>query len=214
MDTVAEAAWGLHFWDNRIDFEVGKKLDPTYAQSTDSDFCVHRRGKTYWLDVLNVDLNQQAGQPGGASNAGVRERATLRTITSILVQRAERKFKKKFAAKRERKTLKDTSAGILLSIQSSLMAVMSPLRSNADELCISNESPLVRGMFKNFEKNVPSFSLVLIHWLGDFDCSGTLRPGHIVAWQPDDDHSFDWLFKTIPRLDKGFKVIQSAKRCR
>ncbi|MGA2222578.1 MAG: hypothetical protein ABSH21_12535 [Verrucomicrobiia bacterium] len=210
LDTVVEAAWALHFWDKKIDFKLDEQFDRSNPQSGDADFCVHHKGGSYWLEATNVDLIKHDVPIVKPSDPSAEQPKTKRTTISILVERAERKFREKFAVNPEPTSLKGASAGILLSIQSSLRAVMSPLSTAPEKILAGDQSPLVADMFKKFANNNPALSLVLIHWLGDFAASGTLRPGYFVAWQPSGDDQFGWLLKTLPRLNRDFQVESSG----
>lgn len=206
LDTVVEAAWALHFREKRIDFKLDEQFDRSSLQSGDADFCVHHEGRNYWLDVTNVDLIKHDVPIVKPSDPRADQSKKKKTTMSILVKRAETKFGDKFKAN----SLQGDSAGILLSIQSSLRAVMSPLSTAPEELLTGDQSPLVADMFKKFANNSPALSLVLIHWLGVFDASGALRPGYFVAWQPNGNDQFGWLLKTLPRVNRAFQVESSG----
>jgi len=53
LDTVCEAAWGLHFINRVIQFEYEAALDPANKKGPDADFRIGPSNAGLWLDVCS-----------------------------------------------------------------------------------------------------------------------------------------------------------------
>lgn len=57
LDTVVEAAWALHYWENGIDTHLEEPLIKSNNKKNNADLMITLKGKKYWLDATSVKLS-------------------------------------------------------------------------------------------------------------------------------------------------------------
>jgi hypothetical protein len=115
LDTVAEAAWAIHFSSRGILFTFEEPLDPGDAMPKDADFVLRRDGKTLWLDSYSIQFNQPPTVTPRLAFPFMVGRS--REISMNVFQaRAHRKYDDKFKWHVNSGALQGQHTGILLSI--------------------------------------------------------------------------------------------------
>ena len=108
LDTVAEAAWAIHFIDKGYEVELDKKFDPLDPDSKNADIFVTIDGKQFWFDIVNIEpkhLTTKIPLVSGSPIPGV---------YNMLGQAAVKKYKSKFKKAVLAGLLPNASVGILL----------------------------------------------------------------------------------------------------
>jgi hypothetical protein len=142
LDTVAEAAWGIHFFGSHYEFSMETPFDPADPTSKDADIVLNLEGMQYWLDVLNVEF---APLPTAALDGVVS--GSKDAVISELARRAIKKYRDKFKKAILSGPLVGASAGILLCFLKSEQQVIPPILPY-----IGQEFPPPLGLFS--EKNI------------------------------------------------------------
>lgn len=175
LDTVVEAAWALHFWDNNVHAVIEKPFNPSYARSKDADLFVTIDGRNFWLDALNVGPNRPYLPAPKAIPRWV-GLAPFEEVASKLAWRAKTKYKEKFKDAIRSGQLQRSSVGVLLCILKMEKVVLPQFL--ADPLMNAKMPPPAI----LFDEQSPFFDLVSVHTLRGNDDTNLLRPVGILEW--------------------------------
>lgn len=115
LDTVAEAAWLLHFSSRGVPFTFEEPLDPGDPMSKDADFVLRQDGKTLWLDSYSIQVNQPPPMAPKLAFPFMVGRSH-EISRNVFRARAHRKYDDKFKWHVNSGALQGQHTGILLSI--------------------------------------------------------------------------------------------------
>ncbi len=162
LDTVAEAAWAIHFFNGSWQIKLEVPFKPKGANSKDTkdaDVVLIIKGKEFWLDVVNVELQDIHR----SKDIIYIDQRSKEAVISVLADRAIKKYAGKFSKAVRSGSLQGASTGILLCFLKSEKHVIPPLLF--DHLH-GTDIPPPPNLFS--EKNI-GLDMVL---------AGTLTPSH------------------------------------
>lgn len=169
LDTVAEAAWGIHLFKSQYEFSMETPLDPSDPNSKDADIVLTIKNKCYWLDVLNVEF-----APISATVPGELSRGSKDSVIAVLAQRAIKKYRTKFKKAVLSGPLFGASIGILLCFLKSEQQVIPPILPYLNQTVVPPA-----GLFS--EKNV-GLDLVYAYTLIPTADGDYLQPKTYFQW--------------------------------
>ena len=179
LDTVAEAAWALHFKMRGIAVELEAKFDPLAKQSKDADFRIGPPGNSLWLDVCSIQV--AAPSPEGSHPPHY---AFLGHSREAVIAMAQRKALNKYLSKFEPATLfgalRGQAVGVLLGFPKAEKNVIPSLFA---DLCAGIEIPAPPGLF---DAARPSLGLVWGFTLTRAESTPFLLPSLILPWSHPD----------------------------
>lgn len=133
LDTVAEAAWALHFFNKQLKFNLEVPFDRSDPNSMDADILLELDSRKYWLDVINVEfMPLRPLPPRDAARPGL-VRWSMDTVIEKIASRAIKKYNGKFRKALLSGSLKGASTGILLCFVKSELQVIPPILPHLNE---------------------------------------------------------------------------------
>jgi hypothetical protein len=157
LDTVAEAAWAIHFINGGWQI----KLEVPF-QNKNADIVLVIKGKEFWLDVINVELHHIHRSKEG--------------IISAIAKRAIKKYTNKFKKAVLSGPLQGASTGILLCFLKSEKYVVPPLLI---DYLHGAELPPPPELFSS--KNI-GLDMVWGHTLTSLHDKEYLQPEPLIKW--------------------------------
>lgn len=153
LDTVAEAAWALHFKVHRVDVELESKFEPLAKHSKDADFRIGPPQRGLWLDVCSV---QVAAPSPDVPHLPHHAFPTLSrdAVIAMTQRKALNKYASKFKDATTSGALRDQAVGILLGFPKAEQDVIPSLLA---ELSLGIKIPAPSGLF---DAARPSLALV------------------------------------------------------
>ena len=132
LDTVAEAAWALHFRDRGIAMDLDVRLAPGTPSRKDSDFRFGNPGKALWLDVCSIEVAPPDPKGRTLQNRPSRPR-TRESVVALAMRKAVNKYKEKFEIAIRSGPLHGQPVGVLLGFLKAEMAVMPVLMNDLEQ---------------------------------------------------------------------------------
>lgn len=115
LDTICEAAWGLHFAQLCLPFVFEAKLDPGLKQGPDADFRLDQPEGSLWLDVTSGEVERPSIDPPQVRIPGFAFAPYSRdAAVAIAHKKAAAKYRDKFEPVIQKGHLKGDSVGVLL----------------------------------------------------------------------------------------------------
>lgn len=123
LDTVAEAAWALHFRDRGVTVDLDERIAPSTRSRLDADFRLGPPGQGLWLDVNSIEI---APRPvvGKEMQPGPSRPRTRDAVVSFAARKAVNKYKEKFENAVRCGPLNGQAVGVLLGFLKAEMAIL------------------------------------------------------------------------------------------
>ena len=179
LDSVAEAAWALHFRDRGVLYEFEARFDPLSKTSKDAEFRLGPLGQALWLDVSSMEVG-----PPDAPEVRLPRQAypshSRDSVVSLVVRKAVNKYKSKFKPAVLEGPLKEQPVGILLGL---LKAERNLLPGLLFDMEAGHPIPAPPRLFS--DEN-PGLAIVWVFNLTRAESGAYLMPNLIFPWcQPD-----------------------------
>lgn len=175
LDTLAEAAWLVHFSSRGVPFTFEEPLDPGEAMSKDADFVLRRDGKTLWLDSYSIQVNQPPTAAPRLAFPFMVGRSREISM-NVFRARAHRKYDDKFKWHVNSGALQGQHTGILLSILKAEKELLLPFIMDPQfDSAVSPPSGL-------FTENRPGLASVTVTNFVRLEGTEHLSPNVLFNW--------------------------------
>jgi hypothetical protein len=183
LDTVAEAAWAIHFRDRGITIDLDVRIAPNTRNRQDADFRIGAPGHSLWLDVNSIEVAPR--EPKGMTlRARPSRPRTRESVVALAMRKAVNKYKEKFENAIRSGPLQGQPVGVLLGFMKAEMAIM-PVLMNDLEQGVRIPPPL-----ELFSDLNPGLVAVWGFNLTRADSGAYLVPNLILPWShPDFEQS-------------------------
>lgn len=182
LDTVAEAAWAVHFADKSIPVRTDVLFDTADPDSKDADVAIKLDGKDWWLDVKSIHPEADVFPfSTGPAPSPDDEDATLEPegtafallnadqIVGILAGRARSKYGEKFGEAVATGPLAKSPVGVLLCIVKW-------------EQCIPIVESIQPAAPSTLFSDCPNLAVVWVHTFAKSPGDDLLRPYVVLRW--------------------------------
>ena len=184
LDTVAEAAWALHFLALGLSPRLDVRFDATNPDSKDADIVLVTGDDRLWLDVKNVDFTKDGFLVSQTRLSGV-PRPKPEVVREAILERASREYQGKFGKAQRRGNLPVGEAvGLLLCGLKSEPIFIRAVTNGPEQLALPSR-------LRNF---APALCLVVAHRLAPRSGLDVLMPVPLVTWIDDAAcHILGWI---------------------
>jgi len=131
LDTVAEAAWALHFRDRGVPIDIDVRIAPHTRNRKDADFRIGQPGHALWLDVNSIEVAPPEPK-GPTSQARPSRPRTQEAVVALAMRKAVNKYKEKFEKAVRSGPLYGQPVGVLLGFLKAEMAIMPALMNDLE----------------------------------------------------------------------------------
>jgi hypothetical protein len=173
LDTVVEASWALHYWENGYHVFFEQPLDPNNPRGKNADLVVTLGGVRHWLDACSIRLDDADFPKPTHENPSVHQR-TPNEVYAKLAAKAKKKYKIKFRQAARSGHFKNDTVGILLCVFKSESIVTRAFGFG--------HSPAPPPPGKLFQDE-PELKLVRVHTLNASQGSDILLPCIYADWK-------------------------------